>query len=325
MASRKKLSKAGKKSRPSSGTNRQPERLSTGDWFEKLVAIQKQLRDPGGCPWDREQTHHTLRTYLIEEAYEVLEALESGDDEKFAEELGDLLLQVTFHSQIASEEGRFSVSDVIRAVHEKMVRRHPHVFGEKRAKDSAEVLKNWQRIKAQERETKNSGNPSSTADKKRESALGGVPRGIPATLEGLQLTKKAARTGFDWDDVAGIFDKMSEETSEIQHALKSGNQPKIEEELGDLLFAAVNLARFLHVDPEIALKNANVKFVRRFQQMERLAAESGRAFEDVPRLEKENLWAAAKRSEPARTEPDPTSPPIPSKQNPAARKAGQRR
>src|SRR5580698_9424623 len=129
---------------------------SPGDWFEKLVAIQKRLREPGGCPWDIEQTHQTLRTYLIEEAYEVLDAIDSGDDEKFAEELGDLLLQVTFHSQIASEAGRFSVSDVIRAVHEKMIRRHPHVFGEKRAKDSAEVLKNWQKIKAQERQAKDS-------------------------------------------------------------------------------------------------------------------------------------------------------------------------
>src|SRR5580700_2216203 len=220
MASRKKRSKKTRKPRAASRKNAPPKDLSPGDWFEKLVAIQKRLRDPGGCPWDREQTHHTLRTYLIEEAYEVLDALDSGDDKKFAEELGDLLLQVTFHSQIASEAGRFSVSDVIRAVHEKMIRRHPHVFGEKRAKDSAEVLKNWQRIKAQEREAKNSGGPSSAAQKKRESALDGVPRGIPATLEGLQLTKKAARTGFDWDGVSGIFDKMNEETSEIQQALK---------------------------------------------------------------------------------------------------------
>jgi len=325
MAARKRLSKAAKKSRLSSITNRHPQRLSPGDWLENLVAIQKRLRDPGGCPWDREQTHHTLRTYLIEEAYEVLEALESGDDEKFAEELGDLLLQVTFHSQIASEDGRFSISDVIRVVHEKLIRRHPHVFGEAHAKDSAEVLRTWQKIKAQERQAKGSGSQSHAAEKKRESALDGVPRGIPATLEGLQLTKKAARTGFDWDDINGIFDKMSEETSEIQYALKCDDQPKIEEELGDLLFAAVNLARFLHVDPEIALKNANAKFVRRFHQMERLAADSGRAFEDVPRPEKETLWAAAKRSEPARTQPDSASPATSAKQTLTARKAGQRR
>jgi MazG family protein len=322
MASHKKLSKAAKKSRRSSQTKRLQQHLSPGDWFEKLVAVQKLLRDPGGCPWDREQTHLTLRTYLIEEAYEVLDALESGDDEKFAEELGDLLLQVTFHSQIASEAGRFSVSDVIRAVHEKMIRRHPHVFGEKRAKDSAEVLKNWQRIKAQERQAKDSAS-SSPPEHEPESALDGVPRAIPATLEGLQLTKKAARTGFDWDNTDGIFDKMREETSEIQHALKSGHQQKVEEELGDLLFAAVNLARFLHVDPEIALKSANAKFVRRFHIMECLAAESGRTFEDVPRPEKEALWVSAKLSERARTKPAPE--PMPEKAAVAARKAGQRR
>src|ERR1700719_4324090 len=160
MAPRKKLLKAVRKTQTSSRKRTHTNHLSPGDWFEKLVAIQKRLRDPDGCPWDREQTHHTLRTYLIEEAYEVLDALESGDDEKFVEELGDLLLQVTFHSQIAAEEGRFEVSDVIRAVHEKMIRRHPHVFGEKRAKDSAEVLRNWHRIKAQERQAKESADPS---------------------------------------------------------------------------------------------------------------------------------------------------------------------
>jgi MazG family protein len=318
MASRKRLSRTANKPRASVRNRPPANSLSPGEWFERLVAIQKRLRDPGGCPWDREQTHHTLRTYLIEEAYEVLDALESGDDEKFADELGDLLLQVTFHSQIASEAGRFSVSDVIRAVHEKMIRRHPHVFGEKRARDSAEVLKNWQKIKAQERQAKDAVSP---ADRLPESALDGVPRSIPATLEGLQLTKKAARTGFDWDDAAGIFEKMCEETDEVRHAVNSGDQPKIEEELGDLLFAAVNLARFLHVDPEIALKHANAKFVRRFHQMERLAAESGRAFEDVPRPEKEALWVSAKRSEQPGTGPDPA----PAKSTLPPRKAGHRR
>ncbi len=323
MAPRKKLSRSARKPRASSRKNSSTQSLSPGDWFEKLVAIQKRLRDPGGCPWDREQTHHTLRTYLIEEAYEVLDALESGDDEKFVEELGDLLLQVTFHSQIAAEAGRFDVSDVIRAVHEKMIRRHPHVFGEKRAKDSAEVLKNWHRIKAQERQAKESADPTAAIERRPGSALDGVPRAIPATLEGLQLTKKAARTGFDWDDAAGIFEKMSEETSEIQHALKAGDRPKVEEELGDLLFAAVNLARFLHVDPEIALKNANAKFVWRFHEMERLAADGGRKFENVPRAEKEALWLSAKVSQQARTGPTPKS--VPAEEAVTARKAGQRR
>jgi tetrapyrrole methylase family protein/MazG family protein len=316
MAPLKKRSQAKQKRHKSAATKVSSDRLAPGEWFDKLVALQKRLRDPGGCPWDREQTHHSLRTYLIEEAYEVLDALESGDDEKFAEELGDLLLQVTFHSQIASEEGRFDVTNVIRAVHEKMIRRHPHVFGEERANDSAEVLRNWHKIKAQERRENGAADSPADQDAKPESALDGVPRTIPATLEGLQLTKKAARTGFDWDGSAGIFEKIREETSELQHAIQAGTQPKIDEELGDLLFAAVNLARFLHVDPEIALKNANAKFVRRFREMERLAANSGRKFEDVPRPEKEAFWDAAKAS--GSPEPMPAT-------QVSARKRGQRR
>ena len=276
-----------------------------GAWFEKLVALQARLRAPNDCPWDREQTHATLRTYLIEEAYEVLDALESGDDEKFAEEMGDLLLQVVFHAQIATEEGRFTVSDVIREVHEKMVRRHPHVFGNARAKDAAEVLKHWHQIKAQERRAKSPDGVTTENEKASESALDGVPRTLPATLEGLQLTKKAARAGFDWDDTAGIFDKMREEIAELQAAIEANQHAKVEEELGDLLFAAVNLARFLQVDPEIALKNANAKFVRRFHQMEGLARSTGRKFEDVPRAEKESLWDSAKRVEHTLAAPGP--------------------
>jgi tetrapyrrole methylase family protein / MazG family protein len=265
---------------------------SVGDWFEKLVAIQKRLRDPGGCPWDIEQTHQTLRTYLIEEAYEVLDAIESGEDAKFVEELGDLLLQVTFHSQIASEANRFNISDVVQSIHDKMIRRHPHVFGEVQAKDSAEVLRNWAKIKAEEKAGKEGA--AAAGEPQRVSALDGVPKTIPATLEGLQLTKKAARTGFDWDSAKGVFAKISEETTELQHTLEHGTAAEAEEELGDLLFAVVNLARFLHIDPEIALKRANGKFVRRFHEMERLAATRGRKFEDVPRPEKESLWNSAK-------------------------------
>src|ERR1700737_4841355 len=269
--------------------------LRPGEWFEKLVALQARLRAPNGCPWDREQTHSTLRTYLIEEAYEVLDALESGEDAKFAEEMGDLLLQVVFHSQIATEQGRFTVADVIREVHEKMVRRHPHVFGEKRAKDAAEVLKNWEQIKAQERQAESSSEPSKT--RQPASLLDGVARNLPGTLEGLQLTRKAARIGFDWDDIRGIFDKMREECAELQHALDAKDERKVEEELGDLLFAAVNLARFVRVDPEIALKHANAKFSRRLREMERLAAAKGHALADLPRTEMESLWEAAKRNE----------------------------
>ncbi len=279
--------KASKASAPDAA----PKELSAGDWFEKLVAIQKRLREPGGCPWDIEQTHQTLRTYLIEEAYEVLDAIESGQDDKFVEELGDLLLQVTFHSQIASETDRFNISDVIQSIHDKMIRRHPHVFGEVQAKDSEEVLRNWQKIKTQERIDKEG---PAAGEPKPASALDGVPKSIPATLEGLQLTRKAARTGFDWANAAGVFAKVREETTELEHTLEHGTASEAEEELGDLLFAVVNLARFLHIDPEIALKRANGKFVRRFHEMERVASTRGRKFEDVPRPEKESLWNSAK-------------------------------
>jgi tetrapyrrole methylase family protein / MazG family protein len=273
-------------------------RLSAGEWFEKLAAVQARLRAPDGCPWDREQTHASLRTYLIEEAYEVLEALESGDDGKFAEEMGDLLLQIVFHSQIAKEEGRFTVSDVIREVHDKMVRRHPHVFGEKRAKDSAEVLKNWEQIKKEERIA--AGKKNADGEEKEDkpaSLLDGVSKALPAALEGLSLTRRAARIGFDWDNVEGVFDKLSEESGELREALNAKDAGRTEEEMGDLLFAAVNLARFLHVDPEIALKKANAKFSSRFRRMEELAAKSGKALADVPREQMEEFWETAKRAE----------------------------
>jgi tetrapyrrole methylase family protein / MazG family protein len=281
-----------------SGERVKTKSLAPGEWFEKLVAVQARLRAPKGCPWDREQTHESLRTYLIEETYEVLEALESGSDAKFAEEMGDLLLQIVFHSQIAQEEGRFTVSDVIREIHDKMIRRHPHVFGETHAKDSAEVLRNWEQIKSDERlqaAKKNGGTGSGIA--KVASLLDGVSRALPATMEGFQLTRKAARIGFDWEDAAGIFEKLREETVELQAVLKTEDRRKMEEELGDLLFAAVNLARFLKMDPEIALKKANAKFSRRFRAMERLARESGREFKNLPREEMEALWDTTKKAE----------------------------
>jgi len=299
MPPRKKQTRKFKKRRALPDLSEQQERLGAGQWFEKLVSLQARLRAANGCPWDREQTHSSLRTYLIEEAYEVLDALESGDDAKFAEEMGDLLLQIVFHSQIAREEGRFSVADVIREVHEKMVRRHPHVFGEKRAKDAAEVLKNWEQIKAEERGTKGvSPAPLGESDElDGKSLMAGVPRGLPAALEGYQLTRRAARIGFDWEDVKGIFEKIQEEGAEVCHALGTMEPLRIEGEIGDLLFAVVNLARFVHVDPEIALKKANAKFVKRFQAMERLAESSGRKLADVPRAEMESLWEAVKRKE----------------------------
>lgn len=274
-------------------------RLTPGEWFEKLVAVQARLRAPNGCPWDREQTHQSLRTYLIEEAYEVLEALESGNDTKFAEEMGDLLLQIVFHSQIAREEGRFTVAEVIREIHDKMIRRHPHVFGKTHAKDSAEVLRSWEEIKAEERRSSASKSETKTVEgaPKEASLLDGVSSALPATLEGFQLTRKASRIGFDWEEAGGVFEKLLEETEELRKASQEQDHLRMEEELGDLLFAAVNLSRFLKIDPEIALKKANTKFSRRFREMERLARKNGREFKDLPREEMEALWDATKRAE----------------------------
>ena len=300
MPTRKKLTKKTRKPRHrNSGKPTRQKQLSPGQWFEKLVAVQARLRAPNGCPWDREQTHQTLRTYLIEEAYEVLEALESGNDKKFAEEMGDLLLQIVFHSQIAREEGRFTVSEVIREIHDKMIRRHPHVFGNSSAKDSAEVLRNWEQIKAEERRSSDSKGESQTGSSGagEVSLLDGVSRGLPATLESFQLARKASRIGFDWDDAGGVFEKMHEETEELKKALGDQDQVKTEEELGDLLFASVNLSRFLKIDPEIALKKANAKFSRRFRAMERLARKNGKEFKDLPREEMEVYWNATKKAE----------------------------
>ncbi|MGB9435225.1 MAG: nucleoside triphosphate pyrophosphohydrolase [Candidatus Acidiferrum sp.] len=320
---------------------------TVGPDFQKLVAVMTRLRAPKGCPWDREQTHSTLRTYLIEEAYEVLDALDSTDDTKFAEELGDLLLQVLFHAQIAHEEGRFDITDVVREIYEKMIRRHPHVFGTTRAKTAADVLRNWEIIKSQERQTKQKGvkrgkeinevkegKPAIPSSSSLPSYLDGVPRTLPALLEALQLTRKAARIGFDWPNVDGIFAKLQEETQELQTVLAnsvsqgksstsaasssqtisapqspshkntvissaardqlSSSTSTVESELGDILFVAVNLARFLHVDPEIALKKTCCKFSRRFHTMERLAREQGTALAQIPRLQMESLWDQAK-------------------------------
>jgi tetrapyrrole methylase family protein/MazG family protein len=269
-------------------------RESAGEWFEKLVALQGQLRAPGGCPWDREQTHESLRKYLVEETYEVLDAMEAGDAREFASELGDLLLQVVFHSVLAEEAGRFTIADVIEAIHRKMVRRHPHVFGNVKAATSAEVLKNWEQLKAEERAAE--GTPERGKD---ESVLAGVSRSLPAALEAYELTRRAAKIGFDWDDVEGIFDKVEEEKREILSAIgakKNDNRARIEEEAGDLLFAAVNVARFLDVNPEIALKKATRKFKDRIAWMEGAARSEGRRLADLPRARMEELWDESKKA-----------------------------
>lgn len=266
-----------------------------GELFADLVKLQARLLAPGGCPWDREQTHESLRTYLLEETYEVLEALEAGHDAKFASELGDLLLQIVFHAELARQAGRFHIGDVIQAIHSKMVRRHPHVFGKTKARSSAEVLKNWEQIKARERREEGSPSQTETA----ASLLASVPKNLPALLEAYQMTRKAARIGFDWADIEGILEKLSEESQELRRSLDDADAARIEEEVGDLLFVAVNIARYLKLDPEITLKKANRKFAARFRAMERQAAKSGRTLDTVTRAELEASWDAAKREQPA--------------------------
>ena len=263
-----------------------------GKLFEDLVAVQARLRAPGGCPWDREQTHLTLRTYLIEEAYEVLDAIEKGNSQDLAEELGDLLLQVLFHADLAREAGTFDISDVVTGIHDKMVRRHPHVFGDVKAETAGEVLKNWAQLKAKEKlaaslKSEASHNPA-------PSALHGVPRNLPALLEAYQITRRAAQVGFDWERVEGIFEKLAEETAELRAALAASNRRAAEEEVGDLLFSVVNLARFLKLDPEVTLKHSNLKFKERFQDMERAASYLGQRLSGLSKEELEVLWEASK-------------------------------
>jgi tetrapyrrole methylase family protein/MazG family protein len=286
-----------------------------GKWFERLVALQAHLYGPRGCPWDREQTHASLRKYLIEETYEVLDAMDGGDPRKFSAELGDLLLQVIFHSELAEQAGRFTISDVIESVHTKMVRRHPHVFADTSAADSAAVLKNWEQIKAEERLAEPPAAPEirgkraapdlGPADGALQSVLAGVPRSLPAVLEAYQLTRRASHVGFDWNNLADLLAKLDEEKRELREALPDqpengrGDSPseRVEEEVGDLLFVAVNIARFVGVDPEIALKKANRKFKQRFNLMEAFAAGEGRSFAGLPRERMEELWNRSKSSE----------------------------
>ncbi len=264
-----------------------------GERFEDLVALQARLLAPGGCPWDREQTHESLRPFLIEEAYEVLDALETGVPEEFAAELGDLLLQVVFHAELAREKGKFDVGDVIGHIHDKLVRRHPHVFGDAQASTSAEVLKSWEQLKAEERKA-----ASPEKDAASPSILGGIPRTLPALLEAYQLTRRASRIGFDWENIDGLFEKLREETGEVRAAIDQKSEKvaaqNLEEEIGDLLFVAVNIARFLGSDPEIALKKANRKFTRRFQWMEQEITRQGRNLAGAPREEMEELWDQSK-------------------------------
>ena len=283
-----------------------PRDINAGTWFAAMTALQSRLRGRGGCPWDAEQTHASLRRFLIEESYEVLDAIESGDDEHFASELGDLLLQVIFHAIVAEERGAFTISDVIEAVYTKMVRRHPHVFGDASTKDSKAVLKKWDEIKAEERAEKRIGKKATgEAGASAQSLLDGVSRGLPALIEADSLTRKAARINFDWERARDITTKIREELTELDELLPvdagatplSKSSARVEEEVGDLLFAAVNLARFLEIDPEVSLKKANAKFKRRFQWMETAAQSEGSPLADAPRDHMEALWDRAKLAE----------------------------
>ena len=267
-----------------------------GEKFTDLVALVDRLRGPAGCPWDREQTFDTLKPMLLEEAYEALEALDSANREEFCAELGDLLFQVVFLSHIAEEEGSFSICDVIQIIMTKMVRRHPHVFGQTRAETSEDVLKNWEAIKQAER-----------AEKSQRQAENSAPPSIlehvapmSALLAANKLTSKAARVGFDWSNLDEIVLKLQEEINELKEALRSNqeNAPnyKVEQEVGDLLFVAVNIARFLRIDPETALRKSNRKFIQRFQYIEESLRKSGRDFKSSNMEEMERLWQEAKNS-----------------------------
>jgi ATP diphosphatase len=255
-----------------------------------LITMMTQLRAPEGCPWDREQTYATLAPMLIEEAYEVIEAAESEDWNELRDELGDLLFQLVFYGQLATEAGHFDLHDAITRVHEKMWRRHPHVFGNEKADTTAEVLINWEAIKAAERKT------AGKEEARQQSLLDGVSKRIPALLEAHQLTTKAARVGFDWANAADVIDKVEEELEELDVEMKRNepDQSALAEELGDLLFVTVNLARKLGVEPETALKAANRKFRRRFHHIETRLDEQGKAFTDSSLAEMDGLWDEAK-------------------------------
>lgn len=251
------------------------------------------LRGPGGCPWDREQTFDSIKPYLLEETYEVLNAIDARDWPNLAEELGDLLLQVVFFAQMASEAGYFSVTDSVEAINSKLIRRHPHVFGEGDAKTASDVVRRWEEIKAQEKlEKVKKQEPS-----KPEGLLSGVARALPALVEAQQISSKAARAGFDWPSIDEVFAKLREELAELDGARAGGAHEEIESEIGDLLFTIVNLARFLKVDPEQALRGCNGRFRRRFGSVEAGLADRGKTTADASLDEMEALWQAAKQKE----------------------------
>jgi ATP diphosphatase len=295
---------------------------TTGERFERAVSIMARLRAPGGCPWDREQTFDSIKPYTLEETYEVLEAIDNRDWHELTGELGDLLLQVLFYAQMAKEQDRFSIDEVIDRLSTKLVDRHPHVFGDVKAETSSDVLRNWEALKAEEKKKRleAGGGKFATSEIKPESVLAGVSSAMPALLEAHKLSSRAARVGFDWPNIDGLFDKLQEETEELKEELKEfpapGLEPqgrgiagsgrpqisedlrqRVEGEVGDLFFVLVNVARYLSLDPESALKKTNRKFKRRFQWMEEQLRSSGRTPGQVSMDELESLWQRAKQQE----------------------------
>jgi MazG family protein len=289
------------------------EPVSTGEKFEKAVSIMARLRAPGGCPWDREQTFDTIKPYTLEEAYEVLEAIDNRDWRELTEELGDLLLQVLFYSEMAQEAGYFSIDDVLEALSNKLIARHPHVFGNVRAEDAHTVLKNWEALKAQEKDEKRRSQESGGDESSQQPLLDGVSTKMPALLEAHKISSKAAHVGFDWPEIQGLFEKLREETLELQEHLQAAPagvrrpgdrarmpeelQAGIEDEIGDLFFVLVNIARHLAVDPESALRKTNRKFRRRFGWVEEQLRGQGKRLEESKLEEMETLWQQAKNLE----------------------------
>ncbi len=251
--------------------------------FEAFQEVVARLRAPDGCPWDRKQTHRSLRKYLLEESYEVLEAIDAENWDALAEELGDVLLQVLLHAQIAFEEGEFTMTDVLQRIHRKMVRRHPHVFGDVQVADADEVVRNWEAIKAQEK-----GHPAP------QSVLDGITKGLPALMEAQEIQKKVVKVGFDWPDIQGVWDKLAEELEEVRQAQTLAEK---EAEIGDVLFVVVNLARWLGVDAELALREANARFRRRFAAIEQTAKAQGKPVAALTLDEMEAAWQQAKQEE----------------------------
>jgi MazG family protein len=295
---------------------------TTGERFERAVAIMARLRAPGGCPWDREQTFDSIKPYTLEETYEVLEAIDHQDWDELSGELGDLLLQVLFYSEMSKEQGTFSIDDVLDKLSAKLVRRHPHVFGDVQAETASEVVRNWEAIKAEEKKKRPAVGEEKTAKEaeRPESVLGGVSSAMPSLLEAHKLSSRAAQVGFDWPNVDGLFDKLREETEELREqlndfpapgprpqgkgvagsgkaAVPEGLKQRMEEEVGDLFFVLVNIARYLALDPESALKKTNRKFKRRFQWMEHQLREAGSKPEQATTEELESLWQQAKALE----------------------------